>query len=359
MITLFLLLLQASGAESVPVPDTPFKIDLVRVAGPKQPFWISTTEATVEQFIEFYERRDRAKVDGVTRPSAPYEPPHGQMGAGKHPAVGMRWHGAQGFCDWLTRKTGQKFRLPTEVEWEAAAAGSFDAVDDLAWHAGNAGQKTHPVGSKKPSPLGIFDMAGNVREYALEPGSAGPAYDPVLKGGAWNTPAAELKLSMRQTILPLWFDRDPNRPRSLWWLTDARFVGFRVMRVGDAGAQKAQFDYASKVEVANLKMDPPAKTWVKVSGEVKNAGDRALTELEVTIHFLDAAGKPVLEDDKARPSYIQAYPVLAHSAHAGGHAAPLAPGASRAFTIMVPQAYEVLEDPAAPAAKVTGIRFAD
>jgi hypothetical protein len=356
---MLLALLLTAQSETVKVPDTPFEVDVVRVAGGKlQPFWLSKTEATVEQFIEFYERRERAKVDGVTRPSPPYEPPHGQMGAGRHPAVGMRWHGAMGFCDWLTKKTGQKFRLPTEAEWELAAAGSFDAPDEAAWHAGNAGQKTHPVGSKKANPLGIHDLAGNVWEYALEPATPG-AYDPVLRGGAWNTPAADLKPALRQAILPLWFDRDPNRPRSLWWLTDARFVGFRVLRVGDAGSQKAQFDYAPKVQVRNLKMDPPAKTWVRVTGEVVNGGDRALSELEVTVYFLDGAGKAVLEDDKARPSYIQVYPVLANSAHAGGHAAPLPPGASRAFTILVPQAYEVMEDPAGPAAKVTGIRFAD
>jgi hypothetical protein len=362
--TTLALLLATAQAESVPIPDTKFEVELVRVAGGKlQPFWMAKTEVTVDEFLEYYERRERSKVDGITRPSAPYEPPHGAMGAGRHAAVGMRWHGAMGFCEWLTRRTGQKFRLPTEAEWELAArAGSAaegpEASDDVAWHAGNAGQKTHEVGLKKPNALGLHDLMGNVCEYALEPFTPGE-YNPVLRGGGWSTPAEALKFGTRQTILPAWFDRDPNRPRSLWWLTDARFVGFRVLRVGDAAGQKTQQAYADKVQVRALKMEPPKKTWVTVSGEVVNAGDRALSELELTVHFTDANGKPVIEDDKSRPAYTQVYPVLVNSAHAGEHAAPLAPGASRRFTVQVPQAYEVLEDPAGPAARVTGIRFAD
>ena len=143
---------------------------------------------------------------------------------------------------------------------------------------------------------------------------------------------------LTRTTLPTWFDRDPNRPRSLWWLTDARFVGFRVVRVGEASAQEAQRAYAAKIQVKDLKLAEPAKQMVAVSGEIVNTGDKELWEVELTVHFLDGEGKPLTEDEKARPTYTQAYPVLVNAWHAGPHAAPLKPGESRAFTARVPPA---------------------
>jgi hypothetical protein len=353
MLTLLLL----AQAETVPVPGTKYDIPLVRVpAGAKtKAFWMSKVEMPADAFADYYQRRADVKVDGVTRPSAPYEPPAGDMGVAGHPAVGMRWHGAQGFCAWLSKKTGQQFRLPTEAEFEAAAEGTSD---ETAWHAENAEKKTRALGSKPANAKGFHDLLGNVWEYCLEPMTPG-VYEPVLRGGAWNTPKADLKVGARQGILPAWYERDPNRPRSLWWLTDARFVGFRVVRVGEAAAQKAQREYASKIQVKELKLGDPAKTMVPVSGEIVNAGDKELWEVELTVHFLDADGKPITEDEKARPSYTQAYPVLVNAWHPGPHQAPLKPGESRAFTAVVPQAFEVPADPEKAAARVTGIRFAE
>lgn len=354
---MMLILLLLSQAEAVAVPGGKYDIQLLRVpAGAKtKTFWMSKTEIPGDAFLDYYQGREKAKVDGVTRPSAPYEPPMGEMGVAGFPAVGMRWHGAQGFCAWLSKQTGQQFRLPTEAEWEAAAAGT---TSDTAWAAENAGKKTHALGTLKANGLGFHDLFGNVWEYCLEPMAPGE-YAPVLKGGSWNTPAAELGVEKRQGILPTWYDRDPNRPRSLWWLTDARFVGFRVVRVGEAAGQEARRAYAAKIEVKNLKLGEPAKQMVPVSGEIVNRGDRELWEVELTVHFLDAEGKALTEDEKARPTYVQAYPVLVNAYHPGPHAAPLKPGESRAFSCLVPQAYEVPADPEQAAAKVTGIRFAD
>jgi hypothetical protein len=352
-----LLALALQGSETVAVPGGKYDVPLVRVpaGGKLQAFWMAKTEIPGDAFMDYYQGREKAKVDGVTRPSAPYEPPMGDMGVAGFPAVGMRWHGAQGFCAWLSAKTGHKFRLPTEAEWEAAAAGT---TADTAWHAENAGKKTHGLGTKPANKLGFHDLLGNVWEYALEPMTPGE-YAPVLRGGAWNTPPAELAVDKRQGILPAWYDRDPNRPRSLWWLTDARFVGFRVVRVGEAAQQEAQKAYAAKIEVKNLKLGEPVKQMVPVTGEIVNLGDKVLWEVELTVHFLDGEGKPLTEDEKARPTYVQAYPVLVNAYHPGAHAAPLKPGASRTFTALVPQAYEVPADPEKAAAKVTGVRFAD
>ncbi|HYE98496.1 MAG TPA: SUMF1/EgtB/PvdO family nonheme iron enzyme [Planctomycetota bacterium] len=368
---LFALALQA--ADTVPVPETSFEVPLVQVpggsikAGDREvklaPVWMGKTEISYELFLEYFERRERSKVDGITRPSAPYEPPKGEMEGGKHAAVGLRWHSAVGFCRWLSARTGQAFRLPTEAEWEhAARAGEAgDAPSkllDVAWVAENAGKKTHPVGQKAANAFGLHDMMGNVWEYALEPFAPGE-YGPVLRGGAWNTPSAEVRFGARQGILPAWFERDPNRPRSLWWLTDARFVGFRVVRIGDAASQAGQKAYAPKIQVRGLTLGEAARTFVPVSGEIVNTGDRALAEVELLVHWLDGEGKPLLEDEKNRATFTLAYPVLLHAWHPGEHAAALKPGETRRFTVPVPQAFEVPADPEKAAAQVTALRFAD
>jgi formylglycine-generating enzyme required for sulfatase activity len=81
---------------------------------------------------------------------------------------------AQQFVDRLNaRNDGYRYRLPTEAEWEyAARAGAKTAhtgsLDDVAWHAGNSGDETHPVGQKKPNKWGLYDMEGNVREWVAD-----------------------------------------------------------------------------------------------------------------------------------------------------------------------------------------------
>ena len=126
------------------------------------------------------------------------------------PVESVSWTDAQNFLTKLNKNTGQKYRLPTEAEWEYAARGGNKSkgykysgsnyINEVAWHFGNSKLKTHSVGSKNPNEIGIYDMSGNVCEwcsdwydgnyYKTSPGNnpQGPSSGThrVLHGGSWN-----------------------------------------------------------------------------------------------------------------------------------------------------------------------------
>ena len=91
------------------------------------------------------------------------------------PVINVSWEDATAYARWLSEQTGQDYRLPTEAEWEYAVrsgsttAYSFGAdpsrVGEYAWYNDNSGNKTHPVGQKKPNAWGLYDMHGNVWEW--------------------------------------------------------------------------------------------------------------------------------------------------------------------------------------------------
>lgn len=355
--------------ETVAIPESTIKFDLVHLPGGKtkignadakdepvrevnlRPFWIGAREVTWDEYSLYYESRKAAKVDGVTRPSQPdvidpKEPfPNGEAQGGTHPAISIGWFGAVGYCEWLTRKTGMKYRLPTEAEWEyAARAGSDDLApknaDEVAWFEGNSGKNSHEVGLKKPNAWGLYDVLGNAWENCLEP-FAPPAQGPVVRGGGWNTLAKDLRLSKRQSVPDDWAERDPKRPLRLWWLTDGNFVGFRVVRIPDS-AVKDTDALAAKVEVKNLKLVKVGKRpdfLDRITGEIAYSGELPLDEVEVTVYFLDEEGKPMMKDPKDKPAFSLVYPVMANSYHEGEVRTPLKKGDVRKFELDVPHPF--------------------
>ena len=126
------------------------------------------------------------------------------------PVEDLSWHDAQLYVHKLSRKTGKKYRLPSEAEWEYAARAGSNAqffwgndvkqASDYAWSWENSAGSSHPVGSKKPNQFGLFDIFGNASEWTQDcwnedysgaptDGSAwtnGECSKRVLRGGAWN-----------------------------------------------------------------------------------------------------------------------------------------------------------------------------
>ena len=94
------------------------------------------------------------------------------------PVENVSWDDCQKFISKLNSLTGQNFRLPTEAEWEFAARGGNNSnhyqysgsneLGDVAWYAGNSGDKTHVVATKQPNELGLYDMSGNVWELCSD-----------------------------------------------------------------------------------------------------------------------------------------------------------------------------------------------
>ena len=158
-------------------------------------------------------------------------------GRGNRPVIYVSWHEAQDFVSWLSRVTGEPYRLPSEAEWEYAARAGTETA--YYWGnrigRGNANTQrfnvsgTTTVGAFSPNSFGLYDMVGNIREWvqdcwnatyngAPSDGSAwedGNCTSRVVRGGSWATAAERSRIA--------WRGRPPSN-------SENRFFGFRVAK---------------------------------------------------------------------------------------------------------------------------------
>ena len=197
-----------------------------------QPFAIGQFEVTFDEW-------DACAADGGCNG---YKPSDEGWGRGRRPVINVSWDDAGAYAAWLSKKTRKPYRLLSESEYEyAARAGTQTAYPwgnavgtnkadchscGSAWDA----RQTAPVGSFAPNRFGLYDMAGNVREWTQDcyhdSYSGAPAdgtawtegancYDRVVRGGSWLLAPAFLRSASRY-----WFTADYR----------LRYLGFRVAR---------------------------------------------------------------------------------------------------------------------------------
>ena len=146
-------------------------------------FAIGACEVAFEEYDAFAKATGRELLDDEG------------WGRGQRPVINVSWEDAQAYAQWVSKQTGQPYRLPTEAEWEYVArsgdrqerwAGTSDEkqLDEYAVYATNSGNQTAEVGSKKANPFGLHDLSGNVWEWVEDCWHEN--YDQVpTKGEAW------------------------------------------------------------------------------------------------------------------------------------------------------------------------------
>ena len=251
------------------------------------PFFMAEVETTWTQFMIFFGQtmgegrippevvfayNNDPDIDAVSGPTPFYGSADQGWGFGNRPAITMTHYAAEIFCKWLSLQTGKKYRLPTEAEWEYAVRGGTetpyffegkpkdfsdhgfmrkffsartDIISDYIIYAKNSHNRTQEPDMVKPNPFGLKNMLGNVMEYCAD------KYDPkaytltnekvtnplvtegnewVVRGGDYTTDAANLRSATRNhTKHDDWLKTDPQQPKSIWWYSDIRGIGFRVV----------------------------------------------------------------------------------------------------------------------------------
>ena len=256
------------------------------------PFFMAEVETTWNQFWAFYastmsegrtppettyaRNLEAMDVDGISGPTPPFGFPDQGWGGNNRPAITMTHYAAETFCQWLSQKTGKKYRLPTEAEWEYAARGNTETpyffpgkpkdFSDLGFwrkffpaktdnitayviYEKNSYNRSQEPDMVEANPFGLKNMLGNVMEYTADrydaeaySKRADGAKDPivtqgeewVIRGGNYASDASEVRSATRShTNHDEWMKTDPQQPKSIWWYSDYKGIGFRVVCEAD------------------------------------------------------------------------------------------------------------------------------
>jgi formylglycine-generating enzyme len=256
-------------------------------------FWMAKTEVTWDEYMAFFRATGsqgrtegqvvtKNNVDAITGATPPWGAPDQGWGKGTRPAITMSWHAAYVYCQWLSKVTGKKYRLPTEAEWEYACRGGTETpyffvgdpkkftssgllkrifgpdtavIASRVVYKVNSNSKTKEPKSVKSNPFGLKNMSGNVSEFCLDfyspdayKSDSGEVVNPrgpvsgkehVIRGGSFKSDASDVRSASRDfTKTKAWLVTDPQMPKSIWWYSDCIDVGFRVVLEADSSIVK-------------------------------------------------------------------------------------------------------------------------
>ncbi len=252
-------------------------------------FWMAKTEVTWDEYLAFFRAtgsqgrtegqivRNR-DVDAISGATPPWGAPDQGWGKGSHPAITMTWHAATVYCQWLSKITGKKYRLPTEAEWEYACrartetpyffegnpkkftstgflkrifgSDTTNIASRVVYKLNSSARTKEPVYVKE-NPFGLKNMSGNVAEFCLDfyssdtyksdtiapvnPTGPSKGQEHVIRGGSFKSDAKDVRSAARDfTKTKAWLVTDPQMPKSIWWYSDCIDVGFRVVCEADS-----------------------------------------------------------------------------------------------------------------------------
>jgi formylglycine-generating enzyme len=260
-------------------------------------FYMAEIEVTWDEYLAFYAqtsgqgrssdpeaiRASANKTDAISGATPPYGQPDQGWGKGSRPAISVSYHGAETYCQWLSKVTGKHYRLPTEAEWEYACRGGTKTpyffpgnparfektglraklsrndtanINTYVVYAENSPGKTQEPSFVKANPFHLKNMSGNVAEFCsdwyqpdaynrypqgLVVNPKGPAtgQERVIRGGSYKDAAGKVRSAARDfTHTEAWLHTDPQMPKSIWWYSDCFYVGFRVVCDFDAATGK-------------------------------------------------------------------------------------------------------------------------
>jgi formylglycine-generating enzyme required for sulfatase activity len=220
-----------------------------------KPFWLGKTElpwdffdiwslerdlCPEEQKLRIAEEAGDKTAHSWSRPSKIYNDATYGFGREGYAAISIHPRGAAAFCRWMSIVTGSRYRLATEAEWEYACRANSTVptspgeLEKIAWYIDNSENMDNAqfsaqrLASKPANAFGLHDMLGNVSEWVM--GNDGQY---VLKGGNFESMAEELTPGHRIPMNPGFQLRDPQHPKSIWWLSDGKIAGFRIVREED------------------------------------------------------------------------------------------------------------------------------
>lgn len=247
------------------IPKTDVSFDMVAIPKKNAHFFIGKIEVSWDEYKAFLnetesEGRTSASskdIDAITGATPPFGDPSQSWGMGKRPAITMTWHAANTYCEWLSKKTGKTYRLPTALEWEFATVTNknenfffggnisdytnknfifnlikkpSDKINKYVIWKKNSNGKTALPNDVLANNFGVKNMLGNVREFCKDTIKINNKIEHVLKGGSFKSNLNELLVDYEDhTQHEKWLLTDPQIPKSIWWYSDCYDVGFRVL----------------------------------------------------------------------------------------------------------------------------------